>query len=82
MRTVSFEDFQAHVDQYLRETAQGDLVLTQNGRPWILLRALSPDDDADADSWAHSPEFWTMIQQRRQEQGIPWEEAKKQLDLD
>jgi hypothetical protein len=26
--------------------------------------------------------FWEMIEKRRQEKGISWEEAKKQLDLD
>ena len=29
-----------------------------------------------------SPEFWQMIRERRREEAIPWDEAKRRLDLD
>ena len=38
--------------------------------------------EVDSQEFADSEAFWKMIQERRQETGIPWEEAKKQLDLD
>ena len=38
-------------------------------------------DDEDR-AYINDPAFWKMIEERRREPGIPWEEAKKQLDLD
>ena len=78
---VSVEEFQAHLEQYLAATAQGEVVLTRAGKPIAVLHALRENGDQDSDPFAGSKEFWRMIRQRRQEQGIPWEEARKQLDL-
>jgi prevent-host-death family protein len=82
MTTVSVEEFQAHPDRYLAETAKGDVVLMQNGQPWVVLRSVDDDQDRLSASYANSPDFWRMIEQRRQECGIPWEEARRQLDLE
>ncbi len=81
MTTVSLQEFRLHPDKYLAETANGDVLLTQDGEPWVVLRAVVEDQDRLSAAYANSPEFWRMIQQRRKEQGIPWAEAKKQLDL-
>jgi prevent-host-death family protein len=82
MTTVSVEEFQAHPDRYLAETAKGDVVLMQNGKPWVVLRSVDDDQDRLSASYANSPDFWRMIEQRRQERGIPWDEARRQLDLE
>jgi len=81
MTTVTVEEFRARPDQYLAETARGDVILIQDGQPWVVLRAVDDDQDRLSAAYAKSPEFWQMIRQRRQEQGIPWDEARKQLDL-
>ena len=39
-------------------------------------------NDEEDRAYINVPEFWKMIEERRREPGIPWEEAKKQLDLD
>lgn len=41
-------------------------------------------DEAGMDAYDRydSESFWQMIEKRHQEKGIPWEEAKKQLELD
>jgi prevent-host-death family protein len=82
MTIVSVEEFRVRPDQYLAEAATGDVVLTQDGEPWVVLRAVDADQDRLSAAYASAPEFRRLIQQRRQEQGIPWEEAKKQLGLD
>jgi len=82
MTTVSIDEFRAHPDHYLAEAAKGDVILTQDGQPWVVLRAVDDDQDRISAAYADSPQFWQIIRQRRQEQGIPWEEARKQLDLD
>ena len=81
MTTVSVEEFRNQVDRYLALAVSGEVVLTQQGRPWIVLQGLPGDPEVESEAFARSQEFWQMIQQRRAEKGIPWEEAKKVLNL-
>jgi hypothetical protein len=43
-------------------------------------------EEEEDEEWAaelhRSPEFWGMIRQRRNEDAIPWGEAKRRLDVD
>jgi hypothetical protein len=159
--TIELDQFRDRLDQALAEVEQGELILTRQGKPWIVMRAVCHDPDAeilceagsrsetvsnphgsnedsvsligktvswvrkylgevfdlpaeamalvdgrrvsedcvleqgqileftdeeDDEDWAaelyKSPEFWEMIGQRRREEGIPWDEAMRRLDLD
>jgi len=80
MTTISVEEFRAHPDLYLGEAAKGDVVLTQDGEPWVVLRAVSDDQERLSMQYANSPEFHRLIQERRREPGIPWDTAKQQLE--
>lgn len=82
MKVVSTEEFRNHLDQYLASAADEEIVLTENGQPYILLQHISDSEGLDSASWSSSPDFWDMIHQRRQERAIRWEEAKQQLALD
>ncbi len=82
MKTISVEEFRDHPDQYLAQTADGDVVLTQDGEPWVVLRAVDDDQDRLSAAYANSAEFRQMIQERRSEAAIPWDDAKHQLGLD
>ena len=82
MKVVSTEEFRNHVDQYLASAAREEIVLTENGHPYILLQGISDSEGIESDSWSSSPDFWDMIHQRRQERSICWEEAKRQLALE
>lgn len=79
MKVISIDEFRSHVDEYLAAAATGDVVLVRNGKPEVLLCAASHDPDIEI---IDSPEFWRMIHERRQEQAIPWDAARQQLDLD
>lgn len=81
MTSVTADEFRLHPDRYLAATAAGDVIVTQDGEPWIVLRAVLDDQDRLSATYANSPEFWNLIAERRREQSIPWEEAKQQLDL-
>ena len=81
MKTIDIDQLRAHLDDYLAEAVREDVVVTHDGKPWVVLRAALVGEDETADL-AGSPEFWDMIQQRRTEPSISWEEAKTQLDLD
>jgi prevent-host-death family protein len=81
MTTITVDQLREHLEEYLAETARGDVIVTHAGKPWVILRAVSLDRDEGSESLAHSSEFWDLIHRRRQEPDIPWEEAKSQLDL-
>lgn len=81
MTNVPLNDFRLHLDHYLAAAAMGDVVVTQDGEPWIVLRAVEDDQDRLSAVYANSPEFRRLIEERRREQSIAWDEAKKQLDL-
>lgn len=81
MTTVTFQEFTLHPDQYVAATATGDVVITQNGEPWVVPRSVDDDQDRLSAAYAESVEFRQLIEQRRREQSIPSGEAKKQLDL-
>jgi antitoxin (DNA-binding transcriptional repressor) of toxin-antitoxin stability system len=82
MKAVSIEEFRAHLDEYLADAASSDVILTNEGKPWLVLRAIAAPENEDSTACTRSPEFWQMIRERRQEQGIPWEKARKELGLD
>jgi antitoxin (DNA-binding transcriptional repressor) of toxin-antitoxin stability system len=82
MNTITVEEFRAHVDKYLADAASKDVVLTNEGKPWLVLRAVTREDRGTGSDSEQSPAFWEMIRTRREEKGISWEEAKKELELD
>jgi hypothetical protein len=82
MKTVTIDEFRARLDEFLADAASRDLNLTSEGKPWLVLHAIGSGDEQDSTAYAASPEFWRMIHERRQEQGISWEEARKELDQD
>lgn len=81
MTNVPLNDSRLHVDRYLAAAANGDVVVTQDGEPWIMLRAVDDDQDRLSAVYTNSPEFRRLIEERRREQSIAWDEAKKQLEL-
>jgi antitoxin (DNA-binding transcriptional repressor) of toxin-antitoxin stability system len=82
MTVVTVEEFRASVDRYLTTMGEEELVLTRDGKPFAVIQPIPANGDGASADFANSAVFWRMIRQRRQEQGIPWEEAKKQLGLD
>ncbi len=83
MKTVSIENFRKQFDEYLAAVGDDDIVLlSDDGKPYAFLQAIPPETEPQSASFAHSPEFWQMIHRRRQEEAVPWDEAKEQLALD
>jgi hypothetical protein len=80
MKTVTIEEFRARLDECRADAAGRDVILTHEGKPWLVLRAFRSCDGEGSTGFTDSAEFWQMIHERRQEQDIPWEEARKELD--
>ena len=81
MTAVTLQDFTLNAGQYLAATAADDVVVTQDGEPWVVLRAVEDDQDRLSAAYANSADFHELIEQRRKEECMTWEDAKKQLDL-
>ena len=80
MTLIRVEEFRADLDRYLAAATQGDVVLSATAsrlRSCVRSRTMATRMGA----FAGSADFWRMIHERRQEQGIPWEEARQHLDL-
>ena len=82
MKTVTMEEFRAHVDRYLGEAEREIVVVTRDDKPCVQLQPVPSRADTDADELTRSPEFWRIIQDRRKETPVPWDEAKKDLALE
>ncbi|MEX2309531.1 MAG: hypothetical protein WD738_18160 [Pirellulales bacterium] len=78
MKSVEAGQFAANVDQYLQDSQSEAIIVTRAGRPCAVVHGLDYDDEQI--ELVNSPEFWSMIRQRRQGPTIPWEVAKKQLE--
>jgi hypothetical protein len=81
MKTVSVEEFRANVDRYLAEAERENVLLTRDDKPCMLVQGIANPPKSDSAEFVGSPAFWQMIRERRQEQPIPWAEAKKDLGV-
>jgi len=79
MKAVDVGQFAANVNQYLQDSRSEAIIVTQAGRPCAVVHGLEYDDEQM--QLVNSPEFWSMIKQRRQGPTIPWDVAKQRLKL-
>ena len=79
MKTIEARDFENDVNRYLDEVQAEAFVIVRDGKPCAVLHAVH--DDVETAEPEHSPEFWQMIEERRKEPTIPWEEVKRKLGL-
>jgi hypothetical protein len=77
MKTVEAGQFAANVDQYLRDSQLEVIVVTQAGKPCAVVHGLDYDDEQL--QLINSPEFWSLIKQRRTGATLTWEMAKTRL---
>ena len=84
MKIASVADVKARLSAYLKETEQGPVVVTRNGKAVAVLVAVANDDELERLVLAHSPKFQALLgkSRRRIEEtgGIPheqfWREVK------
>jgi prevent-host-death family protein len=75
MRIASIADVKARLSAYVKETKNGPVVVTRNGRAVAVLLGVADDDELERLVLAHSPKFQTLLDksQRQIDQtgGIP-----------
>ena len=79
---MELDQFRDQLEETLAEAARGGVIVTRDGKPWIVLHHVTEDWDAESAALAQSTGFWEMIRQRRGEPAIPWDESKRQLGVD
>src|ERR1700676_4236900 len=84
MKIASVADVKARLSAYLRESQDGPVVVTRNGKAVAVLLAVTDDDELERLLLAHSPKFQALLDKSRRQieetGGIPhdvfWREAE------
>ena len=78
MKEVTLEQMSNQPDNWLQVAQQEKLVITKNGKPSAVIFGIENKDEEDWNLQL-SPEFWRMIEERRREPTIPWDQVKADL---
>lgn len=84
MKIASVANIKARLSAYLKETEEGPVVVTRNGKAVAVLLAVTDDDELERLVLAHSPKFQALLDKSRRQieetGGIPheqfWREVK------
>ena len=79
MKQATLEQFVQDTENLVATSQREKVVLTRNGKPVALV--LGIEDKYDAEDWYYmtSPEFWRMIELRRQEGTNPLNVVEERL---
>ena len=86
MKIASVADVKARLSAYLRDSQDGPVVVTRNGKAVAVLLAVTDDDELERLVLAHSPKFQALLDKSRRQieetGGIPhdvfWSEVEGQ----
>ena len=84
MKIASVADVKARLSAYLKESEEGPVVVTRNGKAVAVLLAVTDDDELERLMLAHSPKFQALLNKSRRQieetGGIPhdvfWRQVK------
>ncbi len=85
MRIASVADVKARLSAYVKETREGPVIVTRNGKAVAVLLAVTDDDELERLVLAHSPKFQALLDKSRRQieetGGIPhdvfWNEVEE-----
>jgi prevent-host-death family protein len=67
MKIASVADVKAHFSSFLKDSKQGPVVVTRNGRPAAVLLSVEDDDELDRLTMAYSPKLQKILTLARQQ---------------
>jgi prevent-host-death family protein len=84
MKIASVADVKARLSAYLKESQEGPVIVTRNGKAVAVLLAVTDEDELERLVLAHSPKFQALLDRSRRQieetGGIPhdvfWREVK------
>src|SRR5215471_2695970 len=86
MKNASVADVKARFSAYLKETQEGPVIVTRNGKAVAVLLAVTDEDELERLVLAHSPKFQAILDKSRRQieetGGIPhdvfWKEVEEE----
>jgi prevent-host-death family protein len=86
MKIASVADVKARFSVYLKESENGPVIVTRNGRPVAVLLGMQDEDEIERLALARSPRFQSILEasrrQFREGKGIPHEEFWRQMEAE
>src|SRR5439155_15661495 len=83
MKIASVANVKARLSAYLKESENGPVVVTRNGKAVAVLLAVTDDDELERLLLAHSPKFQALLDKSRRQidetGGIPHEQFWKEV---
>ena len=84
MKIASLADVKARLSAYVKESQEGPVVVTRNGKAVAVLLAVTDEDELERLVLAHSPKFQALLDKSRRQieetGGIPhdvfWRDVK------
>jgi len=67
MKIVSVADMKAHLSTYIKESKEGPVIITKNGKPSAVLLAVADEEELERLILAYSPKFQAILAASRQE---------------
>ena len=86
MKIASVADIKARLSAFLKESEQGPVVVTRNGKAVAVLLAVTDDDELERLVLAHSPKFQALLDKSRRQieetGGIPHEQFWREVEAE
>ncbi|MEK6590477.1 MAG: type II toxin-antitoxin system Phd/YefM family antitoxin [Nitrospinota bacterium] len=86
MKIASVADVKAHFSAFLKESKEGPVVVTLNGRPTAVLLSVEDEDEIERLSLAYSPKFQKILNSARRQiragSGIRHEDFWREVEDD
>ena len=67
MKIAPVADIKAHLSTYLKESEEGPVVITKNGKPIAVLLGITDEEEIERLILAYSPKFQAILSQGRRE---------------
>jgi len=67
MNIASVADVKARLSAYLKESQEGPIIVTRNGKPVAVLLAVTDEDELERLVLAHSPKFQGILGKSRRQ---------------
>src|SRR4051794_9611698 len=62
MKIASIADVKARLSAYVKESREGPVIVTRNGKPVAVLLAVTDEDELERLVLAHSPKFQALLE--------------------
>ena len=86
MKVASIADVKAHLSAYVKESLEGPIVLTRNGKAVAVLLAVTDADELERLVLAHSSKFQALLDKSRRQiedtGGIPHEQFWREVEAE